>query len=107
MHRKDCKNLNSLDLTNRKIEVKWKDKVVTDFTANLKILSNYRENVTIEIMKKLQELKVNLKSIKAENRESQEMIIYISIVTSNNDALNRIIRELKRIDSVYEVKRAR
>ena len=58
-------------------------------------------------MKKLQELKVNLKSINAENRESQEMIIYISIVTSNNDALNRIIRELKRIDSVYEVKRAR
>lgn len=107
VHRKDCKNLKGIDILNRRINVKWKDKVKSEFITNIKVMANYRETLTIEIIKKLQELKINILTIKAQRNQDKEIIVEVSINTENNESLIKVIRELKKIDSVYEVKRSR
>lgn len=107
IHRAECPNLKSLDLVNRKINVKWKDRVRAEFIASLKIMANYRENVTIDIIKKLQDLKTDMISIKADTNYGKQLSITVCIKTEDNNSLNKVIREIKKIDSIYEVKRAR
>lgn len=107
IHRQDCKNLKGLDILNRKINVRWKDKVKSEFITNIKVMANFRETLTIEIIKKLQELKIDILTIKAQKNQDKEIIVDVSINTESNESLIKVIRELKRIDSVYEVKRSR
>jgi len=107
IHRQDCKNLKGLDIVNRKINVKWKDKVKSEFITNIRVMANYRETLTIDIIKKLQELKINILTIKAQKNQDKEIIVDVSINTESSESLTKVIRELKKIDSVYEVKRAR
>ena len=107
IHRADCPNLKSLDLVNRKINVKWKDKAISEFDVKLLVLSNFRDNVPIDIMKKLNDMKVTISSIKVDRVNAQEYSINLNVVISSNEVLNKVIRELKRIDSIYEVKRVR
>lgn len=107
VHRKDCKNLSGLDILNRKIDVKWKDKVKSYFVTNIRIMANYRESLTIDVIKKLQELKTDILTIKAGKKDDKEMIVDVSINTESSEKLTDIIRKLKKIDSVYDVKRAK
>lgn len=107
IHRKDCKNLKGIDILNRRINVKWKDKVKSEFITNIKVIANYRETLTIDIIKKLQDLKINILTIKAQRNQDKGMIVEVSINTESNESLIKVIRELKKIDSVYEVKRSR
>ena len=73
VHRANCPNLRSLDLVNRKINVKWKKKVVANFDVNLKVLSNFRENVPIDIIKKLNDMKVGISSIQVDRVNSRRI----------------------------------
>ncbi|MDD2377006.1 MAG: TGS domain-containing protein [Clostridia bacterium] len=107
VHRKDCTNLKGLDVVNRKINVKWKDKVKSEFITNIRVMANYRETLTIDIIKKLQEIKIDILTIKAQKNEDKEILVEVSINTENNESLIKVIREIKKIDSVYEVKRSR
>ncbi len=107
IHRKDCSNLKDLDITNRKINVKWKDKIKTVFSTNLIIFANYREAVTIDIIKKVNDLGISFEGIKANKTDGSELIINLTITAENIESVNKVIREIKKIDSVYEVKRAR
>lgn len=107
IHRNDCPNLKSLDLINRKIGVRWKDKVKANFCGNLKILSNYRENVTTDIVKVIGDMKKDLISLNIINKDKKELNISLSVKVESNEELNKVIRNLKKVDSIYEVKRAR
>ncbi len=107
IHRKDCKNLKGLDILNRRINVKWKDKVKSEFITNIIVLANYREALTIDIIKKLQDLKIDILTIKAQKNVDKEIMVEVSINTESNESLTKVIREIKKIDSVYEVKRSR
>jgi GTP pyrophosphokinase len=107
IHRADCKNLKGLDILNRKINVRWKDKVKSEFITNIIVMANYRETLTIDIIKKMQELKIDILTIKAQKNEDKEIMVEVSINTDSSESLTKVIRELKKIDSVYEVKMKR
>lgn len=109
IHRTDCKCLNSILSDERKINVKWiklKDENV-EFTTNIYIAANYRENLTIEIIKELSNIKVELINIKATKKSNYDMDIFLTVNTKNIEILNKVIRCIKKIDNVYEVKRER
>ena len=86
IHRQDCKNLKGLDIVNRKINVKWKDKVKSEFITNIRVMANYRETLTIDIIKKLQELKINILTIKAQKNQDKEIIVDVSINTESSES---------------------
>ena len=107
IHRKDCKNLKNLDMKTRSINVKWQDKVKLSFIANIDIMANDRNDLIADVLKKLQDLKIQVVSIKAKNFMSRQAIISVSINVDSNETLQKVMKEIKKIDSVYDIKRAK
>lgn len=107
IHRKDCKNLKSLNIDSRSINVKWQDKVKIDFIADIKIMSNDRDSLISDVLNKLQELKILVVSINAKKILEKECIIDLSISIDSSEKLQKVMKELRKIDSVYDVKRAK
>lgn len=107
IHRADCVNLKGLEIDKRKINVRWKDKVSSNFIANIQIEANDRLGVLSDILTKLQELKIDVTAVNSKKTSSKQDIIDVSVSVDNAERLQKIIRELKKIDSVFEVKRAK
>lgn len=107
IHRADCVNLNNLDVQTRKIEVKWQDKVALNFVTDIRIKSNDRSEIVSDILKKLQELKVDIVSINARKTMDKECIVDLSINVDSSEKLQKVIKEIRKVDSVFEVKRAK
>ena len=51
IHRKDCKNLNSLDIKSRTINVKWRAKTKASFITYIRIKANERDGILTDILK--------------------------------------------------------
>lgn len=107
IHRADCKQIENLDLLNRKIKVKWKDKVIANYRAKIRIFANDRNGVVMDILNKLQELKIQVTSILAKQKESMETVIDLEINITNSTDYHNVIKQLRKIDSIFDVKRGK
>lgn len=105
IHRKDCTNLQKLDIGVRQIKVSWKEKVKVDFTSKIRIRSNNRENILTDVLKRLKELKVSINEINTKITQDRENIIDLTVTISDVGGLMNVIKNLKKIDSVFEVRR--
>ena len=61
----------------------------------------------MEVLKLLQDMKVMMHGFTAKETEDRTCIINIKIEISSLEELQKIIKALRKIDSVYEVKRAK
>jgi GTP pyrophosphokinase len=61
----------------------------------------------MEVLKLLQDMKVKLHGFTARDTEDKICIIDIKLEISSVDELQRIIKSLKKVDSVYDVRRAK
>jgi GTP pyrophosphokinase len=107
VHRKNCTNLTDLNMDLRTINVSWKDKVKVDFIAKVCVKANNRDGIITDVLKCLKELKISLESINTRVTQDRENIIDLGINISDVEKLQNIIRQLKKIDSVFEVRRIR
>lgn len=107
IHREDCKNLNGIDISNRRIDVDWQEKVLADFETKIVIHANTSENVLADVILGLKELKINVKDINVKNTLDRETIINLTISIPNNNMLQTVFKRLRKIDSVYDVKRGK
>ena len=109
VHRKDCKNIININSNERKIKVKWKKTKSQNitFSTNIYVYANYRETLTIDIISKISEIKVEIVNIRATKTNNHDMDIFLTINTKSIEILNKVIKYIKKIDSVYDVKRER
>lgn len=107
IHRKDCPNLSSLDVNSRAIKVKWKTKTKASFITHIKIRANDRDGILSDIIKAFKELKIDITEINTKVTQDRESITNVSISIQDIDKLQNAIKVLKKIDSVFEVKRIR
>lgn len=105
IHRKDCTNLKNLNISARSINVHWKIKTDANFVAKVRIRSNNRDNVITDILKELREQKITVEQMNTRITIDRENIIDLGINISDTEKLQSIIRSLKKIDSVFDVKR--
>ncbi len=105
IHRKDCKNLGTYKNTERKIDVKWREKIEGNFETKICVYANTCDSVLTDIILKLKELKINVNSINSKSSDQREMKIELSVVVPNNDKLQSVIKMLRKIDAVYDVGR--
>ena len=105
VHRKDCKSLINLDYNTRKINVKWKNKAKANFVAKLKVKSNNRNNLIADVISKLNDLKLETLKFNTRVLPDREVDIELEINVSDIDSLQKAIKELRKIDSVFDVKR--
>jgi GTP pyrophosphokinase len=105
VHRKDCKSLINLDYNTRKINVKWKNKAKANFVAKLKVKANNRNNLIADVISKLNDLKLETLKFNTRVLPDREVDIDLEINVSDIDTLQKAIKELRKIDSVFDVKR--
>ena len=107
VHRKDCANLKSLDTKNRQINVKWKEQIKANFISKIKIFANSREDLISDIISKIKDEKINMLEVEAKMIDLNETVIFVSIEVSNASSLQSLIKKLKKVDSVFDVRRVK
>ena len=105
IHRKDCTNLKNLDSINRKINVEWKQQIKADFSCKINIFANNTDKIVSDVILKLKELKINLQEINSKINDSNEVIIQINVDISDSKQLQNLIKNLRKIDSVFDIRR--
>lgn len=107
IHTKTCKNILRQENKSRTIAVSWVKENITSFTAKIIVKANNRNGILTDVITKLNELKINIESMNTKITTDKENIMGFSLSISDVSGLQKIIKEIKKIDSVFEVKRVR
>ena len=106
VHRKDCVNVKDL-LTeeNRMIDVAWAEQEKVSYTVDIEVSANDRANLLADIIASFNSVNAKLVGVNAKASKDRTARIDISIETQSIDDLNNVLKALRKVDSVYEVKR--
>lgn len=106
VHRKDCINVKDL-LTeeNRIIDVKWYEETKENYNVNIEVLSNDRNGLLVDILNQIKDTKAKLMGVNTKTTKERIAVIDLDIEVENIEELNKVIRTIKKVDSVYEVRR--
>jgi len=108
VHRSDCPNIVSLDGEGRLIDVTWYGEGhKTSYKADIAILANDRTALLMEVTNAIGEAKIPLKAITARTTREQVAVMNITLEINNTEQLEKIIRKIKKIDSIFDVTRSK
>ena len=108
VHRKDCVNVKDLlNEENRLINVKWYKEAKENYQAEIIVLANDRKGLLVDVLNSLKETKANLLGVNTKTTKERIAIIEASLIVENIDDLNNVLKAIRKVDSVYEVKRKR
>ena len=106
VHRADCINAKQLvSEENRLIDVAWYNQGKAKYNVDIEVLVNDRKGLLSDLIKKIDETKALLMGVNTKITKERVAILDISIETENLDELNKVMRSLKMVDSVFEVRR--
>ena len=106
VHRKDCINVKDLiSEENRMIDVEWYNQNETSYNVDIEVFSNDRAGLLVEILKELGTTKAKLMGVNTKTTKERIAIIELSIEIENLDELNKVLKAIRKVDSVYEVHR--
>ena len=106
IHRTDC--VNAKDLFNeqgRLIDVEWYSEAKTSYNVDVEIFANDRDGLVTDIMAIFKNSKIKIMAISARANKEKIAITDISLEVENLDELNQALKQLRKVDSVYEVRR--
>ncbi len=107
IHRSDCKNLKDLflDEESRMIDVFWADNDKAAYSVDIEIYANDRNGLLSDIIKVVGDSKTKLIAVSSRANKERIAITELTVEVENLDSLNQVLKALRKIDSVYEVKR--
>ena len=107
IHRTDCVNVKELlDEENRIIDVQWyNDSKQSSYTVDIEIYANDRTGLLSDIIKEISTQKTKLIAVNARANKEKIAITDITVEVENLDELNKVLKVLRKVDSVYEVNR--
>ena len=107
VHRTDCQNVvnSSENDRERMIGVEWDVTDGCSFIADLQISGINRNGVLLEITAELSNKKINICGVNARTSKENVCVISISIEIHNGMELNTVIKNLKKIPGVFDVRR--
>ena len=106
VHRKDCVNVKDLlSEENRMIDVEWYNQPQAEYTADIEIYSNDRAGLLADILKEIGTTKAKLMGVNTKTTKQNIAVININVEIENLDEMNKLIKAVRKVDSVYEVKR--
>jgi GTP pyrophosphokinase len=107
VHRSDCKNFeHTEEEENRFIEVAWADSSEeTSYMTNIQLVSTDRKGLLSEITMIINDMNMMMSGINAKIDKKGIAVINLSLEISDIEELNKLIRKLKSIEDVIEVKR--
>ena len=106
VHRKDCVNVKDLfKEENRIIDVEWYNDEKTNYNVEIEIYANDRNGLLADIVKTINDTKANLNAVNARANKQRVCITEVSVEVECLEELNKVIKNLRKVDSVYEVNR--
>ena len=106
VHRTNCVNTKRLlEEGNRIIDVYWSDSKKTSYSADIEIYANDRIGLLADVVKVLGDNKCNIMGVTSKTSKERIAVIELTIEIENTEKLNNVLKNLRKVDSVYEVKR--
>ncbi|MBM7561615.1 RelA/SpoT family protein [Fusibacter tunisiensis] len=106
IHRSDCQNFEKTeDAENRFIEVEWASNTETAYATNIQIVSSDRKGLLSDITIMVQEMEMAMTGINAKIDKNGIAIVNLEIEISDIEELNKLMRRLKSLEEIIEVKR--
>jgi GTP pyrophosphokinase len=110
VHRSDCTNIiSSMAEDDRFIEVSWYNSKANTvaYKADITVMANDRTALLMELTNAIGESDIPLKAINARTTKDQIAIMNLTMEITDTEQLDKIIKKLKKIDSVFEVARSK
>ena len=106
VHRKDCINVKDLIKDEgRIIDVFWNQEKNNSYDVDITIFANDRDGIVSDIINLLNTSEAKLIAISAKANKEKIVTIELTIEVKDVVLLNKTLRQLGKIDSVYDVKR--
>ena len=106
VHRKDCVNIKDLiTQENRLIDVEWYNENVATYQADIEIYSNDRGGLLVDILKQVGTTKAKILGVNTKTTKEKIAIIEITLEVENTEELDKAQKAIRRVESVYEVRR--
>ena len=106
VHRADCPNVKAMeDYESRAIDVRWAGAEGSVYSTLITVKAFDRANLLLDLAAALSELKLNMRAINARTTRDNYDLFDITVEISERDQLDKLIKKLRRIDSVVEVSR--
>lgn len=107
VHRSDCKNLKDLflDEENRMIDVYWLTEKAVAYNVDIEIFANDRTGLLADIISQIGTTKTKLIAVSSRANKERIAITEITLEVENLEELNNVLKVIRKVDSVYEVKR--
>ena len=106
VHTINCVNTkNLLNEPDRIIDVYWSDNKKTTYNVDVEIYANDRAGLLADIVTILANNKCKIMAVNSKATKEKIAMTEITIEVENIEQLNDVLKALRKIDSVYEVKR--
>ncbi len=106
VHTTDCVNIEELLAEeDRIIDVAWAIQEKASYSVDIEVFANDRNGLLSDVIKEIGNTKAKLLAVNAKTNKERVATIEITIEVENIEVLNQIVRTLRKIDSVYDVKR--
>ena len=106
VHRADCVNVkNLISEENRMIDVFWYEAEKTKYNVDIEIYANERNGILADIINEIGNTKCKLIAVTSRATKEKIMLTEVTVEVENIEELNKVQKQLRKIDSVYEVKR--
>ena len=93
-------------MNGRLIEVSWYKENNASYMADLEIYANDRNGLLADITMAIGDLKAKMVSINARTVNNDRVaIINVGLEVEDTDKLNKVIKAVRKVDSVYDVHR--
>lgn len=87
------------------IDVYWADAEKTKYSVDIEIYGNERNGLLADIIREIESSKSKLLAVTSRANREKIAITEVTVEVENIEELNKILKQIRKIDSVYEVKR--
>ena len=107
IHRKDCTNLKDLlSEEERIIEVEWyNENEKAEYNVDIQVLANDRTGLLSDVVKEITAQKINIMGVNTRTSKDRIATINATLEVQGIEQLNQVIKQIRKVDSVYEVTR--
>ena len=107
VHRANCKNLKDLfqDEETRMINVYWYTEKEAAYNVDIEVYANDRSGLLADIIAQISEVKTKLIAVSSRANKERIAITEVTVEVENLEQLNDVLKAIRKVDSVYEVKR--
>lgn len=106
IHTTECINIKELlQEPDRIIDVEWYNEKASSYHVDVEAYSNDRTGLLADIIKAIYDTKTKLIAVNSKANKDRIVITEVTIEVQNLEELNKTLKAIRRVDSVFEVKR--